>query len=336
MTLARTQLGGNRIAPKAIKNIHLSDDLQIPEKNIKLNYATHNHENKSAIDIIKNSNPALVKELDLKDVVLTILQVAEARDAGMTLKNTIDGKASKAVVDDIVLQLTNAIGTSTSLKDAFDALKIDLDDKINLHAGVHSHNDLDVLYEDFSNAKGDYTTLTARLQNLANAIASGGGGTGGTVGNITIQALSTWETTVTLTAGQRDISIPNPYILGNSSLMVYEGPFLMTPGSTNDYVETDNHTITLNYDLPEGTVLRLIGTNSGRLFEWIYRLESIEGQTLINTVFSFTNAFDDLVVYEDGLMLIPGVDYTEVSDHEIQMTQPLPAECNITICKRRY
>lgn len=337
--MARTQIGGNRIANKSIGNEHLRDDLQIPESNINLKYASHNHENKSVLDIIKNSNTALVKELDLKDVVLTILQVSEARLAGKTLKNTIDDKGDKSILDDIVSQVNDAKGTDLTLKDAFDNLKLSLDDKINAHAGIISHTQLDQLYNDISNAKGDFTTLTDKIQEISNALVSGGsaGGSGGSGSpTINVQALTTWDANITLHPGEHDIILPNPYIVGDGSIVVHEGALVLTPGNDVDYVEVDSNTIRLNYDLTEDTTFRIIGTNSGRLFEWIYRLKSTKDQEIIDTMFNFTNAFDDLIVYEDGMLLVPDTDYIELSNHEIKLIQKLEVESNITICKRRY
>ena len=331
--MARTKLGGNRLAHKSIKTEHLSDDIRIPESNIQLNHGTHNHENKVALDLIKNTNPQLVKELDLKDVVLTIMEVANAREEGLTLQNTLEGKASKAVMDELVSLVGEAVGNEVSLKAALEAIQISLDDKINSHAGVRGHKDLDILYEDISNAKGDFTTLTSKL----NSLASAGGGTGeaGT-GDITIQAMSTWETTIELQENQQEIILPNPYRLGDGSLMIYEGPLLLMPGSENDYTEVTGTSVLLNENLPAGTILRIIGTNAGRLYDWIYRMKSVDNQTAVDTVFSYSPGLDELVVYEDGLLLQAGEDFLEVGEHQIQMVLPMPANCNLTICKRRY
>lgn len=327
--MGRTKLGGNRIADKSIGNNHIKDDFKLPESFLELNHPTHGHENKSAIDIIKNSNPSLVKSIDLKDIALAIIQVADARKSGLTLKNTIESKVDIEDFEVIVKAIDDAKAGNGTLKETLEKIAINLDDKLNHHIGLISHKELDDIYNEVSNARGVYTSLRERID------AAGTGSAGGTVtGNIV--AMTPWTCTIALAKDQTEIDVPNAFIPGNNSLMVYDENMLLMPGVDNDYVEVSNNKIKLNYTLDEGTVIRMVGTNTGRLFDWCIRVKSSKDQMQINTVYDYTPKNNDLMVYEDGILLQENIDFIEVDNKTIRFTEALPGECNITICKRRF
>lgn len=332
----KTKLGGNRIADKSIGQNHLKEDLKIPEMNLQLNYPTHGHENKSVLDIIKNSNPSLAKSLDLVDVVLTILQVADCRPNGETLKTVIESKADGEDFATLKALIDEAMAGHTTLKEALDAFTVYLDDKLSQHIGLVSHAELDGMYSEVEVARGIFPTLGERIDYIAlNGGAGSGGGTT-TISNPNILAMTPWNAIVTVSAGQRDIPVPNSYTVGNQSIEVWEDSLLLMPGADNDYEEVDENTIHMNYDLPEGTQLRICGTNAGRLYDWCIRYKSAEGQTDLNTIYNYKMGYEELIVFEDGLRLAIDYDYTEKDSRTITMREPLPANCNITICKRRY
>jgi hypothetical protein len=324
---SRTKIGGNRIADKTIRTAHLADDFIIPERMVLLEHPTHAHPNKSVLDIIKNSNPELVKIIDLKDILLTITEVAEAREQGKTLANTIAGKAPKDVVDSFTKEVQEARGDFASLSEALRVVITEAQQIIDAHAGVKSHQELDLLYAEIQSARGIYESLGSRLDNIL-----GGGGSG----NTNVSMITPWTFRVTLTAGQTVIDLPNSYTVGANNLQVFEGPTLLYPGSDNDYVETSPTQITLNYELPEGTELYITGTGSGRLFEWVLYMISEDNQMEINFIDTYRPGERDLMIYEDGLLLQPGNDYEEVDDRTVRMTIPFAAQSNIAVFKRRY
>ena len=63
--------------------------------------------------------------------------------------------------------------------------------------------------------------------------------------------------------------------------------------------------------------------------------ESTDGQEVIPTMYRYKVGLDQLVIYEDGILLSPGVDYIERDEYSVQMNIPLPEGCSITIAKRR-
>lgn len=333
--MSKTQIDGNRIADQAIESKHLKAELGIPETQLKLNFPTHNHENKSVLDMIVNTSPTLVKQMDLKDIMLTILQVSDAREQGLTLKNTLELKANESDLDKIETEIESARGNRASLGEAINSALSAVDTKISKHAGVISHKELDVMYQEIVNARGDQVTLDDRLDSIQSEISNTSSGQG-SAGNVTIEALTPWSASLTLANGQTLITVPNPYSVGGNSLQVFDGPMLLIPGSDNDYVETSNTSITLNYNADEGSILRIIGINSGSLFQWIYRIKSEEGQSNITIEASYKTGNDELLVYEDGLLLQSGADYVESHNNQITMNYPLLDNSIITICKRRF
>jgi hypothetical protein len=327
---SRTKIGGNRISEKSIHTVHLADDFIIPEKMVELTHPTHAHPNKAALDIIKNTNPDIAKYVDLKDVVLTIMEVSEARAQGKTLANTLDAFADKISVDSLTKEVVDARGEYSSLSDALRIVITEAQNIIDAHAGLRSHQELDKLYTEVESARGGYDTLGARL---ADILGGPGGGTGGTV-NVTM--LTPWTFRVTVAADQTVIDLPNTYTVGTNNLQVFEGPILLYPGDTNDYKETSSSQITLNYEIPEGTELTIIGVNAGRMFEWVMYSISTAEQSEINFIDTYRPGERELMVYEDGLLLQPGNDYEEVSGYKIRMVIPFKAHSNIAVFKRRY
>lgn len=333
--MSKTQIDGNRIADQAIEARHLKAGLGIPETQLKLNFPTHNHENKSVLDIIINTSPTLVKQMDLKDIMLAILQISDARQEGLTLKDTLALKANESDLSTVVSEIKDARGNRASLSEAISSVLSSVDTKISEHAGAISHKQLDEIYAEVVNARGDHLNLNDRLDSMQASINNSSSSTG-TGGNVNLQALTPWNALITLTEGETSVTVPNPYEVGGNSLQVFDGPILLVPGSDKDYVEASNTSITLNYNPEAGSILRLVGSNSGSLFQWVYRIKSEEGQTAINLQASYKTNNDELMVYEDGLLLQNTLDYVETHENQITMNYPLLENSIITICKRRF
>lgn len=327
--MGRTQIGGNRIAPKSINTAHLTDDFVIPEKQLVLEYPTHGHSNKTAIDIITNSNPATVKALDLKDVYLAINEIVDARDKGKTLKNTIEAKVNIDTIKPYMSEIDLAKGDYSTLAEALRIVVTKAEDAVSSHAGLIDHASLDRIYAEVKNARGVYESLEERLANI------GGGGNGGN-GTVDVNMLTPWDYVITINAGQRDIDLPNTYLLGGDNLQVFEGPILLYAGKDNDYEEVSPTQIKLNYDVPDGTVLKITGVGSGRLFEWVLYTISVDNQDTITFLDVYRPGMRELEIFEDGMLLTPDIDYIETDNRTVTLIQPFKSQSNIAIFKRRY
>lgn len=326
--MAKTQLTGKRIAPQSILLEHFDKNIKIPEEYLQLKYDTHMHENLSALNVFYNSNPNLAKSVDIKDIYLALIEVFEARDKGVTLKKTVQDRALKSDLDAVVQEIEGFKNGSDTLEDAYKALIVKINSTMEKHEGITSHKELDIIYNEVVNARGVYNSLSERLENISSNGGTGGGGS--SAGNS-----QAWNAKIIVPAGERVITAPNSYSVGTNSLFVFEGPILLSPGVLNDYIEVDSNTIRLNEALDEDTEFTFMGVDNGSLYDWCIRIKSTDGQEVIPTMYKYKVGLDQLVIYEDGILLSPGVDYIEKDEYSVQMNIPLPEGCSITIAKRR-
>ena len=324
--MSKTKISGKRIAYNSIELEHLKDDIKIPEQYLQLRYSTHGHDNFEALNIITNSSPSLVKNLDLKDVYLAVLDLINGRDKGVSLKESFNRRALKSDMDKVLEELESFKGNNETLADVYNKIMYEIKNTMDSHDGAISHGELDSIYNEIINARGEYKSLSERFDNIKTSGDSGGG-------NSTTNA-KVWTASYTLPKGERIIITPNSYSVGTNGLFVYEGALLLTPGENNDYIEIDENTIRLNYSVDEDVEIKFMGVDYGSVYDWCVRLESNEGQYEFSTMYNYTPNMNQLVVYEDGMLLSPYVDYT-VDDYKIIMTEPLPEGCSITIAKRR-
>lgn len=322
--MAKTKIYGNRIGDGSIENKHLSKDLKIPESNIAFNLLPHNHDNKSVLDIIRNSIPKTLTELDLKDVMYSIIEVSDARDVNKTLRQTINSRASLYQVEDIENELEEARRGYPTLSQSMESVEYDIKKELSKHIGSVSHKELDSIYSEIRAARGVYISLKDRLDGLP---ATGGGG------NVSIISLTPWTFDMVLEQGKTVIELPNSYVLGNSTLQVFDGPVLLQ--SEVDYKELTPTKIEMmdSFDIP--LHLRIIGVNSGRLFEWERRISGDDVTSKIELQDSYRPGGRELQVYEDGLLLREEEDYEEMSPHIILFKNPIPLGSLVTIYKRR-
>lgn len=325
--MARTVIGSKQLGSGIIKNEHLGEDLKIPEKNLQLEHPSHSHANKSALDFLTNSDPNNMKNFDIYTALLVVQDVINARDTGLSLADTVKNRADKALFDKLLEDINSAKGDYGTVAELISGIYRTIDLSIKNHSGSNSHGEIDKIVAEVKKSRGIYNSLPERLENIT--IGSGGSSGGET------SSSEPWIAKVIVPAGETIIETPNSFKLDSNALFVFEGPLLLTPGEENDYIELDNKTIELKYPLDEDTEFRFIGVDNNSLYEWTFNLKSTENQRVVNTMFSYVPNMNQLLVYEDGLLLNSGIDYIETDEYSIEMTQELPTGCNISISKRR-
>lgn len=326
--MARTTIPGNRLANGSIENRHLHPDFRISEDNIKFKYDPHEHKNKSTVlDILVNSIPQTLTTLDLKDILYTILEVSDAREANKTLKQTINSRASDVDVQRIVDELTEAKRGFATLNEFLLELELSIEKILANHMGAISHKDLDAMYSEVRAARDSYTSLKDRLDDIA---ANGGNGTGGTVN---VNMLTPWNFQTTLPAGKTIVTLTNTYEPGNTTMQVFEGPILLQAGI--DYEEKSPTEIEFCTPFDEDVEIRCVGVNTGRLFEWERRVLGDGFTKKIELTDSYRPGLRELMVYEDGLLLREDEDYVETSNHIITFNTAIEVGSTVTIYKRR-
>lgn len=326
--MARTTVPGNRIAEGAIENKHLHPDFKISEENIQFKLDPHEHKNKSVLDVLRNSIPQTLTLLDLKDVMYTILEVSDARDVNKTLRQTLDGKATVDEINLLVDEITEARRGFASLNEFFVELERELDQTIADHMGAISHQELDAIYSEVRAARGIHTSLKDRLDDMA--MNGGGGGTGGPT---TIHMLTPWVMDYDLEAGKTLVPLINSYTPGNSTLQVFEGPILLQ--ADIDYIEKSPTEIELIEAFDVDVKLRIIGVNTGRLFEWERRISGNGAITRVDLADSYRPGHRELLIYEDGILLREDEDYVELSPNSLRFNIAIPTGSTVTIYKRR-
>lgn len=331
--MSKTKIGGTRIRNQAIGFEHLSPLLKIPESMIELIYPSHFHPNKNTLDKVRYTGTK--ENVDLRDIELLLLEVVSARRNGKNLGGTIDDKADRGTLQAITDEISAARGQYGTLTESIRQYGTEVDNKLSNHIGAIGHSELDSMYSDFLAAKNGEISLTERLRLMS--VSSGGGGTGGTV---TIETLNPWTYRHTVSKdinGEiiRTIDIPHTFTPNANTIQVFDGPLLMMAGSTHDYVEVDSNTIEFNYDLPEGTVVTIQGVSNGTLFYWTQVFRTNANQTYFRVLDSYNVGRNEIVVYESGLLMTPGVDYLETGDNSISFIDPLPEGVQVVISRRR-
>lgn len=325
--MGRTTIPGNRIGVGSIENKHLHPNFKISEENIQFKYNPHEHANKSVLDIIKNSIPQTLTLLDLKDVLYTILEVSDARDVNKTLRQTLESKATTEELDVLLQELNEARRGYSSLNAFLIQFQADIDQVLANHMGAVPHQDLDAMHAEVKAARGTYLSLKDRIDDMA----ANGTGTGG--GSVSINVLTPWSMSFVLRKGLTIVDLTNTYTPGNTTLQVFEGPLLLQAGI--DYLERSPSQIEFVEAFEEDVHIRIVGVNTGRLFEWERRISGNGSLTRIELLDSYRPNERELMVYEDGLLLREEEDYEETSPHVITFKTPIPTGSLVTIYKRR-
>lgn len=326
--MSKTKIPGSRIRPQSIGEEHLKPDLQIPESKLNLVNSTHPHTNKDAIDVVRYTGTA--ETVDLKQLELVLAEIIAARRNGLNLGNTIDLKTDKTLFDELVEEISQARGESVDLKSAIQIYGDLINERLNNHFGSTAHNELDVMYSDFIAAKNGRGSLLEYLEEIA------GAGVPAPDGDVVINVLKPWVYSFTVTdPTERVITFPHTYTMAANAIEVFEGPLRMYVGTDDDYLETTTSSITFNYDLPVGTVIKIRGTEKQSLFAWQQTFLSTNGQRIFPLLSDYEVGQNQLMVFEDGLLMTPGIDYLESSPTLITFTTDLPSSTRIVVCKRR-
>lgn len=144
----------------------------------------------------------------------------------------------------------------------------------------------------------------------------------------------TWKIRKTIELDeQRIIEFEKSYIPGSHVLQVFENGILLTEGQNEDYIEKSSNSIELNYLADAGDQIDIVC--AAGMFQWFELFNVLKDQS----VFEFKNHYNintnDLLVYENGMMLFPGLDYTEVNPRTIEMIEPIDVGSKVIVYKRR-
>lgn len=317
-----TQIPGKRIKPGTILLSHFGD-FKIPESRLTLNYASHPHSNKVILDRLRYTGTTDIIDLGLFETGL--LEIVSARRDGLNLGGTIDTKADKAFVQELVAEIETARGDNESLYDAIRSNASMIEEKINNHIGTISHQSLDNLYADYIAAKQGYSSLLEAMQAIS-AIDPNS--------PVVVNQFRPWTIEyIVTTPGQRVFLVPQTYGTNANAIEVFEGPLRMMVN--DDYIEKDEESIEFLYDLSVGSRVRITGVHDGSLYDWTQYFVSSANQRTFNLVNSYETNRDQIVVYESGMLMRKGHDYIETNSNTITFTDNLPEGVKVAILKRR-
>lgn len=142
-----------------------------------------------------------------------------------------------------------------------------------------------------------------------------------------------WAVKIIAEQGQREISLDEIYIPGANMLQVFSDGLLQGNGSHLDYVEVDERTIKFNYDLNDGeiiTITCIIG-----LYNWSETFIALRNQTQFILTNPYISGKNDILVYENGILLQPVHDYIEVNSRTINFLEAPYEGSTVIVYKRR-
>lgn len=126
--------------------------------------------------------------------------------------------------------------------------------------------------------------------------------------------------------------LQHSYVPFSNTLQVFVDGLLMDMGINLDYIEVDDQHIRFTRPLRVGERLRAV-CNAGE-FAWIERHLALDELTEFKTANPFVIGGEDLMVYENGVLLASGDDYIEVNPYTIRLNQPAPWGSIIKFYKR--
>lgn len=129
------------------------------------------------------------------------------------------------------------------------------------------------------------------------------------------------------------ITFDQLYIPGSNSLQVFCDGLLLELGSNNDYVEVNEHTIKFNYMIDLHSTIKIVC--AAGMYQWYQAYVSTPGQVTFRTHNSFVPNRNDILVYENGLLLCSADDYKEVNYNTIAFIEAPPIGSYIKIYRRR-
>lgn len=144
----------------------------------------------------------------------------------------------------------------------------------------------------------------------------------------------TWKIRVEVeTDAQTLIEFNKSYIPGSHVLQVFENGVLLTEGQNEDYIEKSSNSIEFNYPTDIGDKIDIVC--AAGMFQWYELFNIVTDQSIFELKNHFNINTNDLLVYEDGVMLFPGSDYIEINPRTIEMIEPVEIGSKVIIYKRR-
>jgi len=131
----------------------------------------------------------------------------------------------------------------------------------------------------------------------------------------------------------RVFNLANAYVPGSKTLQVFVGGLLMLAGEDNDYMETGEKQVTFDYDLDLGDDVNIVCMAG--LYQWYEIFISVAGQQRFITRYKYTVGKNDILVYEDGLLLSVNDDFEETNYNTVTFLEPPMQGAKIVIYKRR-
>lgn len=153
------------------------------------------------------------------------------------------------------------------------------------------------------------TTTAFNYYNGATWAAVGTGGGGGGVSATYTRTSSVGDNTTTL------FTTPT-YIIGNDSLLVYNGGVLMT--KTVDYTETSTTSVTFFTAPNTGAQLTFVVATAGTTMGYSKSIQTASGSAVF-TVPTYTPGNGSLLVFKDGVLMAITADYSETSSTSVTM-----------------
>lgn len=142
-----------------------------------------------------------------------------------------------------------------------------------------------------------------------------------------------WVQKVIATEGQREIKLAEAYIPSASTLQVMIHGLVQGMGEYLDYVEIDEETIRFNYDLEDGDVVVI--TSIVGLYNWSETFIALRDQLTFILKNPYIVGRNDILVYENGILLQPQEDYIETNGRTINFVEPPHEGSAIIVYKRR-
>lgn len=143
----------------------------------------------------------------------------------------------------------------------------------------------------------------------------------------------TWKENINAVAGQTVIELNNTFIPGTGMIMVTLNGLLLWDGIEEDYIETNEKTLTFNYPLEEGDNICVICNTATN--DWKEKFICNTNQKAFNLTKIYTPGKNELQVYIDGLLLESGEDYEETNYRTITLLADSDYGSKITVIKRR-
>ncbi|AOQ24729.1 hypothetical protein MTAT_04720 [Moorella thermoacetica] len=241
------------------------------------------------------------------------------------IKTTIlDVPPGRSIIATVVVDALGKIQTLID-KRGTSFYKLPLDGIPREHLATSVTGSLDAadsINMELQSARAGYVDLSARLAALESMLGN------------------SFHETYIAQAGQRVFNLTNSYVAGSRKLKVFINSILAHEGPDSDYIETDNHTVTFNYDLVEGDVVDFWMPQGGAVIastvaSGAYLYEeyiATAGQTVFKLAGIYPVGNHSLQVFLNGLLQRPGQDndYLEVDNRTVQFNRPLEAGSVVT------